>query len=116
MEYLIFKNTSFDLEKLKIPCNVMIDNFTVVQTNGFSHASERVYEVALRCENKEGEINVQLLTSKNRFSSLKQVSLPLLELVCGVVLLVKLLNKVHNTQKLLIGSLHACNNSSIVFP
>ena len=62
-------------------------NDAYLELHHFSDASERAYGCCsyLRCVNKEGKIQVNLLCSKSKVAPIKSVSIPRLELQAAVV-------------------------------
>ncbi|GFT08855.1 uncharacterized protein TNCV_2407101 [Trichonephila clavipes] len=82
--------------------SLLLDGSSLQQTTelqGFADASSLAYAAAIYCRQKhKGKIKVQLLVSKTKVASVKQVSIPRLEL-CGVHLLSKLFKSVLRTLK-----------------
>ncbi|GFV70448.1 transposon polyprotein [Trichonephila clavipes] len=82
-------------------------------TKQFADASSLAYAAAFYCWQKHnGKIKVQLLVSKTKVASVKQVSIPRLEL-CGVHLLSKLFKSVLRTLKHYTFKLFAWTDSKI---
>ncbi|GFW92516.1 integrase_H2C2 domain-containing protein [Trichonephila clavipes] len=86
-----------------------------IELHAFSDASEKAYgsSIYLKSISALGEVQVCLVTSKNRVSALKQISIPRLEL-CGAVLAAKLLKKVKKALNLQITAVNFCSDSTIV--
>ncbi|XP_054721417.1 uncharacterized protein LOC129231194 [Uloborus diversus] len=79
------------LKEIKVPRYILQPYSNIIELHGFCDASEKAYAAAvyIRTISMNGNINVQLVTSKTRVSPIKFVSLPRLEL-CGAFLLAKL--------------------------
>ncbi|GFU82335.1 integrase catalytic domain-containing protein [Trichonephila clavipes] len=85
-----------------------------VELHGFADASSLAYSAAIYCRQKNnGKRNVQLLVSKPQVASVKQVSIPRLEL-CGAHLLSKLFKSVLRTLKHYTFDVFAWTDSKIV--
>ena len=79
-----------DINLLKIPRCVKprdFDQDAVVELHHFSDASLQAYGACsyLRCINKNGKINTQLLISKNKVAPINQSTVPRLELQAAVI-------------------------------
>ncbi|XP_044573414.1 uncharacterized protein LOC123257658 [Drosophila ananassae] len=83
-----------NLHKLQIPRLVKSDKQRI-ELHGFSDASTKAYSAVVysRVVNDDGTISVAILAAKTRVASLKQQSLPRLEL-CGALLLSQLLQSI----------------------
>ncbi|GFX71549.1 integrase catalytic domain-containing protein [Trichonephila clavipes] len=93
---------------------VIITADNTVELHGFADASSLAYAAAIYCRQKHnGKIKVQLLLSKTKVASIKQVSIPRLEL-CGAHLLSKLLKSVLRTLKHYTFDIFAWTDSKIV--
>ncbi|GBM67326.1 hypothetical protein AVEN_72458-1 [Araneus ventricosus] len=98
-----------------IPRYIFLDYALKLELNGFADASEKAYGAAIyvRCLSNSGEISTNLLCSKSRFSPLKSVTIPRLQL-CAAVLLVKLAQKTIISMKISFYSTVLWTNSNIV--
>jgi len=93
------------------------------QLQGLCDASENAAAVYLRCEGKDGSLNIQLVASRSKVAPIKQVSIPRLEL-CGSVCVSNLLKTIQSASKLNCSTtcflfcvlliLHAWTDSTIV--
>jgi len=83
-------NISINISRLVV--NINKDNIVL---HGFSDASKRAYEayVYIVYKSLNGKIATTLMCFKSRIPPLKVLSLPRLEL-CGMILLIRLMNKV----------------------
>ncbi|XP_054717598.1 uncharacterized protein LOC129226994 [Uloborus diversus] len=70
------------LKEIKVPRYILQPYSNIIELHGFCDASEKAYAAAvyIRTISMNGNINVQLVTSKTRVSPIKFVSLPRLEL------------------------------------
>ena len=81
-----------DIKKISIPRYILSPGFKFINIHGFSDASEKAYAavVYISIVTKDGNIKINLLTSKTKLAPMKQRTIPQLEL-CGCLLLAKLL-------------------------
>ncbi|XP_071041864.1 uncharacterized protein [Parasteatoda tepidariorum] len=88
-----FKSNLHKLEEIEIPRYVLINNAVKYELHGFSDASEKAYAAVIyvRSINSNGDIQINLITSKSKVAPLKKLTLPRLEL-CGAHLLAKLMS------------------------
>lgn len=88
---------------------------TTRELHGFSDASKDAYAavVYIRIIGCNGQVHVNLVTSKTKVAPIKQVSIPRLE-VCGAVLLAKLLRKVAEILEIPKDCVRAWIDSSVV--
>ena len=102
------------IRNIAIPRCVVVPELIDCQLHGFCDASEKAYAAAvyLRCERKDGSLNIQLVAARSKVAPIKQVSIPRLEL-CGAVLVSNLLKTIQLASKLNC-SLHAWTDSTIV--
>ncbi|GFW18138.1 integrase catalytic domain-containing protein [Trichonephila clavipes] len=71
----------FQINYLTVPRWVILTADNTVELHGFVDASSLAYAAAIYCRQKHnGKIKVQLLVSKTKVTSVKQVSIPRLEL------------------------------------
>ncbi|GFW25897.1 putative gag-pol protein [Trichonephila clavipes] len=97
---------------LKIRIILTADN--TVELHSFADASSLAYAAAIYCRQKHnGKIKVQLLVSKTKVASVKQVSIPRLEL-CDAHLLSKLFKSVLRTLKHYTFDVFSWTDSKIV--
>ncbi|GFX31260.1 integrase catalytic domain-containing protein [Trichonephila clavipes] len=92
-EWKEFMRSLVALNGIKIERSIVIPNAEVIELHGFCDASEKAYGAAIyvRSINPDGKIKVRLVASKSRASTIKQVTIPRLEL-CSAVLISKLMH------------------------
>lgn len=115
-DWIEYRNELPHLSKFKIPRWLDTKkNDELVEIHGFCDSSNDAYAavVYLRIVDSEGNVKVNLVTSKTRVSPIKQLSIPKLEL-CGAVLLAKLLQEVAEVLKIPKENIHAWTDSSVV--
>ncbi|XP_063899931.1 uncharacterized protein LOC135119446 [Zophobas morio] len=76
------------LDKIRISRKTIPPNVTNIELHGFSDTSEKAYGAAiyLRTVGIDGNVQIQLLTSKSRVAPIKRVTIPRLELMATVLL------------------------------
>ena len=115
-EWLTYRDDLCQLSELQIPRWIKTKrNNTLVELHGFSDASKLAYAavVYLRLINDQGQVSVNLITSRTKVAPIKQVSIPRLEL-CGAVLLSRLLVEVAHTLDIPKVNIHAWSDSTVV--
>ncbi|XP_031341031.1 uncharacterized protein LOC116169144 [Photinus pyralis] len=92
-------NSLKNIENVRLPRQVTIQNYTELELHGFCDASEAAYAccVYIRSKDKEGNIKCNLLCAKSRVAPLKTITIPKLEL-CGAVLLANLMYKLNSIE------------------
>ncbi|GFV45900.1 integrase catalytic domain-containing protein [Trichonephila clavipes] len=111
---LKFQKAFNAINYLTVPRWVILTADNTVELHGFADASSLAYAAAIYCRQKHnGKIKVQLLVSKTKVASVKQVSIPRLEL-CGAHLLSKLFKSVLRTLKHYTFDVFAWTDSKIV--
>lgn len=90
-----FRNKLVELNTLRIPRRICCDKSIHTEIHGFCDASLEAYGacVYIRSVNKQGDIQVRLLTAKSKVAPLKTITIPKLEL-CGALVLAQLIKKV----------------------
>ncbi|GFV75443.1 integrase catalytic domain-containing protein [Trichonephila clavipes] len=113
-DWLKFQKAFNAINYPTVPRWVILTADNTVELHGFSDASSLAYAAAIYCRQiHNGEIKVQLLVSKTKVASVKQVSIPRLEL-CGAHLLSKLFKSVLRTLKHYTFDVFAWMDSKIV--
>ncbi|GFU41243.1 uncharacterized protein TNCV_1848261 [Trichonephila clavipes] len=114
-DWLKFQKAFNEINYITVPRWVILTADNTVELHGFAYASSLAYAAAIYCRQKHnGKIKVQLLVSKTKVASVKQVSIPRLEL-CGAHLLSKLFKSVLRTLKHYTFDVFAWTDSKIVF-
>ncbi|KAB0797907.1 hypothetical protein PPYR_09115 [Photinus pyralis] len=87
-----------EIENIRLPRQVTIENYSKLELHGFCDASEAAYAccIYIRSSDKEGNIKSRLLCAKSRVAPLKAMTIPRLEL-SAAVLLSNLMYKVINS-------------------
>ncbi|XP_048487281.1 uncharacterized protein LOC105396586 isoform X1 [Plutella xylostella] len=113
--FLDFVKSLSHLNKTSIPRWVSSDAAVDIQLHTFSDSSERAYGacVYVRTVDREGQVCVRLLTSKNKISPLKAATIPRLEL-CGALLGTRLASKVQSSLTIPINNCFYWCDSTIV--
>lgn len=109
------KNQLHKLNDLIIPRKVICEDAIVVELHGFCDASELGYGgcIYIRSVNKQGKINVQLLTAKSKVAPLKIRTIPRLEL-CGALVLARLYETIASLYNIKIDRYVLWSDASIV--
>ncbi|CAG9137953.1 unnamed protein product [Plutella xylostella] len=107
--------TSFASECCDLVIESHSDAAVDIQLHTFSDSSERAYGacVYVRTVDREGQVCVRLLTSKNKISPLKAATIPRLEL-CGALLGTRLASKVQSSLTIPINNCFYWCDSTIV--
>lgn len=110
-----YRKALFDLNDLRIPRYVLLNEPTGVELHGFSDASLRGYGACIYflCRDSDNKIQVSLLCAKSKVAPLKPITIPKLEL-CGALLLSKLVVQVEKAIDLRISRYFLWTDSSIV--
>lgn len=111
--WMDFREKLKNLNKIQIPRQVTIHNYTNIELHGFCDASTIAYGAAIyiRTTNPLGH-HVKLLCAKSKVAPLKTVSLPRLEL-CSALLLARLVKKVIDALKLFFSDIYLWSDSSV---
>ncbi|GFU87677.1 uncharacterized protein TNCV_2935991 [Trichonephila clavipes] len=113
-DWLKFQKAFNEINYLTVPRWVILAADNTVELHGFADASSLAYAAAIYCrQNHYGKIKFQLLVSKTKVASVKQVSIPRLELR-GAHLLSKLFKSVLRTLKHYTFDVFAWTDSKIV--
>ncbi|XP_050302442.1 uncharacterized protein LOC126740449 [Anthonomus grandis grandis] len=98
-----FKSQLVCLNELRIDRHVVCPNYQYVEMHCFSESSEKAYGacIYLKSLDIEGQVFVNLLTSKAKVAPLQSISLPRLEL-CGALTSARLANKVSKALRLIV--------------
>jgi hypothetical protein len=111
-----FVKTLSDLNDVIIPrCVIGVQTPTQVELHGFCDSSQLAYgaSIFVKSFNKNGDIQVRLLTAKSRVAPIKTQTLPRLEL-CGAVLVSELMTEVKKSLNCEIDNEFYYTDSTIV--
>ncbi|GFQ93962.1 uncharacterized protein TNCT_117201 [Trichonephila clavata] len=113
-DWLELQKAFNQINYISVPRWVLLTADNTVELHGFADVSSLAYAAAIYSRQKHnGKIKVQLLVSKTKVASVKQVSIPRLEL-CGSHLLSKLFKSVSCSLKHNILNVFAWMDSKIV--
>lgn len=115
-EWITYRDDLSQLTDFRIPRWIHTkEDDESVELHGFCDASNNAIAAVVytRTTDKDGEVHVNMVTSKTKVSPIKQVSIPRLEL-CGAQLLAKLLMEVSQTLNISKNHIHAWTDSSVV--
>lgn len=113
-EYRQYKENLKDLNSIQIPRWISLTDDSEIELHGYSDASLKAYGACIYLKvNNKGTSKCFLLAAKSRIASLKQVSIPRLEL-CAAVLLCRLMETVSPHFNIQSNNIHAWSDSQIV--
>ncbi|XP_030753971.1 uncharacterized protein LOC115880817 [Sitophilus oryzae] len=114
-EWVHLRNELVVLNELRINRHVVCSNPINIQLHGFCDSSSVAYGavVYVRSKDADGNICVNLLTSKSKVAPLKTLTIPRLEL-CGALILSQLLQKVKNSVRFHVDDIFYWTDSTIV--
>ncbi|CAK1580711.1 unnamed protein product [Parnassius mnemosyne] len=115
LEFNNFVNSLSHINTIHIPRWIAQDDLREMQLHVFTDASERAYGacVYVRTISIDGLVQVRLLTSKNKVSPIKTITIPRLEL-CGALLGTRLYKKVIESLTMKFNSCFFWCDSTIV--
>ncbi|XP_029671985.1 uncharacterized protein LOC115240772 [Formica exsecta] len=102
------------LESIRVPRWLNSGTGCRREIHGFADASERAYAAVayLRTEDREGRVEVALVTAKTKVAPLKQITLPRLEL-CAATLLARLISHIRHVLEATEVPLHLWSDSTV---
>ncbi|XP_011707946.1 PREDICTED: uncharacterized protein LOC105462794 [Wasmannia auropunctata] len=114
-KWLSFRQQVRNLGQIRIPRNVISEDYIEVQLHGFADASQKAYGtcIYLRSQDSEGNIHTALLCAKSRVAPLKQQTIPRLEL-CAALTLARLVAKVIESLEVVFDKIVCWSDLSIV--
>lgn len=115
MEWTTFRAKLPMLNKFEISRWMQVSNRSAREIHGFCDASNKAYAavVYLRVVNQQGDVSVNLITSRTKVAPTSPVSIPRLELL-GAQLLANLLKEISNVMNIPKSELHAWTDSTVV--
>ena len=112
--WIKFQEQLKNVNKIRLPRQVTMTNYTRLELHGFSDSSEIAYGacVYIRTINDEGKTLTNLLCAKSRLAPLRTVNLPRLEL-CAALMLARLMRKAANALDTEIQAQYLWSDSTI---
>lgn len=116
-DYGDFRAALFSVDQITVPRWMGCRGQSQITLHGFCDASKKAYAAVIYCKSvsAEGEVQIQLITSKARVAPVKEMTIPRLEL-CSAQLLVETLKNVRAALDIPDVEYHLYTDSTIALP
>lgn len=114
-KWIELRNDLMNLNAIRIPRWVNIDDCDNVDLHGFCDASQFAYSAVVytRVMHQNGDVSINIISAKTRVAPLKQISIPRLELM-GALLLSNLMMSVSKSLSVNVININLWTDSKIV--